>query len=878
MNLYQFDKINLNNNKTLHIRYKIPFVRTKDKTTPIQELVKVLVLLSNRKFRQAILAFVLIALPSLFVTGSYIISDSPAPKEGMEENPYPEDPLSEGLLFVVIDGGRRDMMSNPEFMPHLNSRVEEGAYLEIQTNPMTMTAICVKELATGVPSRPNEALQNFHPTHPGTPDGWNLASTHDADGDGEYDHQVGILGDYVWKDLYPDRELIPFSQHRYGHADFYQGDEEAFVTLNSWLGGTVPSGAEKAPNIIIAHISGLDSVGHRYDAKDSPEYEEKLRWLDDNLEIAFQLVPDNWTVVVTSDHGLTDTGQHGSPEDIVRETAAFMWGPNIAHGVTVEGVAQRDLATLPSILFSLPFPHAIHGRIPLEAFSLSEEQHTTYEQWNWDAAIERNNWMEEEGHSHIDGLSKDKIEWDELQGDEIGMRNLDLIITVLAVLVFSVLLYRIINPTVIQSKTAYKAIGLFTALFALSAFISYSRDWLATIYYPLGLFGLLTVFAMNEKSLKKKVDDEIDLRNLWIILAAFIFAVIYPETRFTIIMAPILASLLLRKQTYRDFLGGPDSTSKVLLYPLMLILITAIFFSDYRVYGLAVPRFMVMFTQSYETDALIWSVVIAFVFTLIYATRNRDLPLVVAIATAATMATIPVMISQNSDYVDWILIYGLLSGLAISICLKILGHKHSFTVFQYCAFAWATMSWGAWGGGVSMIFFGCVESLMNKEWSFLKDKNDNLQAEIVRHIMLGLIPIGIWFAWWASLGQTDGILHPRDIDPGNLFLKGGYIGDRLSPSNTWVGFMGAGPVVLVGILWWNLFRKVGWPLQMAFAILIVRISALAMQLSVSPNLPRLVFKISWDMIFCLMIVTVVGLYILHEKWLNRDFNTETSEV
>jgi hypothetical protein len=92
----------------------------------------------------------------------------------------------------------------------------------------------------------------------------------------------------------------------------------------------------------------------------------------------------------------------------------------------------------------------------------------------------------------------------------------------------------------------------------------------------------------------------------------------------------------------------------------------------------------------------------------------------------------------------------------------------------------------------------------------------------------------------------------------------------LSPSNTWVGFMGAGPIILIGVLWWNLFRSNGWPLQMAFVILAVRISALALQLSISPNMPRLVFKIGWDIVFCLMIIFVVAAYMLYEKWLDRD--------
>lgn len=828
-------------------------------------------MISNARFWQVILAFILLALPSFLVTGSYIVSDSPAPLEGMEENPFPDQPLSEGLLFVVIDGGRRDMMSDPALMPNLNSRVQEGAFLEVRTNPMTMTAICVKEMATGVPSRPNEALQNFHPTHPGTPDGWKLASTHDANGDGNYDHQVGILGDYVWKDLYPDRELIPFSQHRYGHADYYQGDEESFVTMKSWLKGNAPAGHDRAPNIIIAHISGLDSVGHRYLTADSPEYEEKLRWLDFNLEPMFELVPESWTVVVTSDHGLTDLGQHGSPDEIIRETGAWMWGPNIAKGVTVKDVVQRDLATIPSMLFGLPLPHAIHGRIPLDAFVLTDEEYSEYEQWNWDAAVARNDWMEEEGHPYIDGLSSKDIEWDKLPEDEMGMRNIDLILSVAGIIGLCALLYRFgkreEEAQLEDSNTTKKAILIFLGIITFSAFVSNARDWLSFVYYPLGFVCLIIVYSMASKSLKN--DDFNTQRNMWIMVSVFVFAVIFPETRFSILMLPIWLKFAANKKTYNVLDKDENSTSKLLLYPFLLILITAIFFSDYRVYGVSVTRFMVMLTQSYETDAVIWSVIIAFALTLIYATRNKDVPRVVAIAIAISMATIPVLISQDSNFVDWILIYMLIAGVVTSIGLKVIDNKYAFLVFQYCAFAWLTMSWGAWGGGISMIYFGAMESIMNKEWNFLKTKQDSQGKEISRQIMLGIIPIGMWFTWWATLGQTDGILHPRDIDPGNLFLKGGYIGDRLSPSNTWVGFMGSGPVVLMGILWWNLFKSNGWPLQMAFAILAVRISALSLQLSISPEMPRLVFKMGWDMVFCLMIITVVYAYLLYEIWDNR---------
>ena len=328
------------------------------------------------------LVFVL-CLPSLLYTGTYIVSDTPVPMEGAEPSPYPDEPLTEGYLFLIFDGGRKDMMSDPEIMPNLNKKVEEGAYLHILANPLTMTAMCVKEMATGVPSRPNEALQNFHPQHPGSPDGFNLASSHDQDGDGEPDNYVGLIGDYVWSGLFPDnKENVPYSKARYGHADYYEGDEEGFDTLVSWLNGEIPVGQEQPRNLIIAHLAGLDSVGHRYGSVGS-DYEEKMRWIDDELVDVFAAVPDDWTVLVTSDHGLTDSGQHGSDSKQQREVAGFMWGPNIKQGANVKGLNQVDVATLPSVLFSLPMPHAIHGRIPLDAFDIDQPKRDVIEQWNW---------------------------------------------------------------------------------------------------------------------------------------------------------------------------------------------------------------------------------------------------------------------------------------------------------------------------------------------------------------------------------------------------------------------------------------------------------------------------------------------------------------
>ena len=165
------------------------------------------------------------------------------------------------------------------------------------------------------------------------------------------------------------------------------------------------------------------------------------------------------------------------------------------------------------------------------------------------------------------------------------------------------------------------------------------------------------------------------------------------------------------------------------------------------------------------------------------------------------------------------MISGLIIGLIAAIVLKFMDNEYSYNVFQYTAFAWLIMSWGAWAGGVSMLFYACIESLMNKEWSEFKSNTKEW-------------PSGLWQTncnwpdtYWnlVHLVGFNGTNRwnsssKRHRSKGNLFLRGGYIGDRLSPSKTWVFFMGACPVILIGVLWWNLFRMNQWPLDDGFPI------------------------------------------------------------
>ena len=140
-------------------------------------------------------------------------------------------------------------------------------------------------------------------------------------------------------------------------------------------------------NVLSVHYSGPDKVGHNWGVT-GPDYKKKLLDLDKQVSSLLDLIPENWTVIVTADHGMTEIGSHGSAEDVTRDVAAIVSGPGILADST-DSVNQRDLASLVPLSLGLPFPIQLHGRIPLDILNYSPSESEVIERWNWEAAYYR---------------------------------------------------------------------------------------------------------------------------------------------------------------------------------------------------------------------------------------------------------------------------------------------------------------------------------------------------------------------------------------------------------------------------------------------------------------------------------------------------------
>ena len=79
------------------------------------------------------------------------------------------------------------------------------------------------------------------------------------------------------------------------------------------------------------------------------------------------------------------------------------------------------------MLFSLPLPHAVHGKFPIDALTVSDETKQSLDQWN--STISRNEWMKENEHSYFPDITREVIEWEKISYEEMGMRTNDLILS-----------------------------------------------------------------------------------------------------------------------------------------------------------------------------------------------------------------------------------------------------------------------------------------------------------------------------------------------------------------------------------------------------------------------------------------------------------------
>ncbi|EDW01412.1 GPI ethanolamine phosphate transferase 1 [Drosophila grimshawi] len=177
-----------------------------------------------------------------------------------------------------------------------------------------------------------------------------------------------------------------------GQHKTYKQDEWVFDRVRLLLNRKREELRNAKKIVFFLHLLGLDTAGHVH-KPGTPLFLENLKFTEEEIYKIYQrfeeTFPDNRTAyLLTSDHGMTDSGSHGAGAAYETDTPFMLWGAGVARsantGITftanAEGLElplreleQAQLTPLMSALIGLPPPMNNFGILPLAYMSAGDK-------------------------------------------------------------------------------------------------------------------------------------------------------------------------------------------------------------------------------------------------------------------------------------------------------------------------------------------------------------------------------------------------------------------------------------------------------------------------------------------------------------------------
>jgi hypothetical protein len=302
--------------------------------------------MSRRRFALTFALFVAFALATVLAVLRVI---APPPAPAMDPGRPLSPRLARHVLFVIVDGLRYDVATDPVRMPRFAEAMARESSGEIWAGRISMTTSAVLSIGTGQRGRLEQIVRNLSPG-PAPHNSW-LANAKAAG------LRVAAVGDPSWAECF-GADLFAHRDDPAGVAIDVDFNPQTFRNTRELL--------RVAPDLLVAHFVTPDHQGHAYGVA-SERYAAHIRAFDAELQqLLGELGPD-WTVIVTSDHGASDTGKHGTDVAIQRRSPIYAYGPGIRKGVKLNRpLDQLELATTLPTLLGVPAPVHRTGHVIAE--------------------------------------------------------------------------------------------------------------------------------------------------------------------------------------------------------------------------------------------------------------------------------------------------------------------------------------------------------------------------------------------------------------------------------------------------------------------------------------------------------------------------------
>ena len=814
--------------------------------------------------RHAVIIILLSSLLPIITSGVTIIYGPDHPTNFSIDPPESHERMSDNVLLIILDGLPAYVMDDSQYMPTLSNWTDHGAKLNVTTSEITLTGACTKEMSTGRHSTPVDAMRNWEVKYEGDDDAWHYAADEGM--------SVAFTGFYVWKNLFPDSRFIHETVYDSGFSDVYDADDEIIGIVNRWV-------EQDEHDLMIAHLGGTDHAGHIYGVR-SAEYIAKMNHLDAQLEDIRASAPENWTVMITADHGMSENGGHAiSTGELAMNVNLLMTGAGVERGATGD-IVQRDMASVPLVLLDLPFPISADSRIPLDVFDLTTSQKNELENWNWEAQVERQKWLEENGQPHAD-VSTDKIEWELLPETTQTPTAMDMIVSFIPLLIIGFVAFNIRRENKWKSKNMTPVLAL-TLTYAAAIWIHY------VFYYDLSSIGLSGKWFRKSSGavspafcllmiywylfvVRRK--DEPRSWNLpwWTPYLVMAVAIWQPDGR----MSPALISLGIVAIPFSKIKKDNGKTSKLHTWTVMIIVMSTLWsVVNYT------PK--VLFGETLQTiteiDFLykIWQQII---YLFMVENISWALGIIIAgsylahklkesdnknwILLAAPFSLIALLSWFGNSWTDRIVILGLLYccwQMIVNRRYSIYAKKSPFEAkwSELAAIGLIIPTWGAWPAMITLILIRALPRFVDDHLEWLKHPAEDKLEESCRQIALASIPWFLLCVIWThfSLLTPLGLI---EFNPSKIIVTGGFFGARTDPLIPWMGLMIALPLAVSCIIITNCWKKQGFELTPALLMVSFMFTTNIINLWLSIMRPQVLLIVGFSTIIYLFWVICLAI-------------------
>jgi hypothetical protein len=192
--------------------------------------------------------------------------------------------------------------------------------------------------------------------------------------------------------------------------------------------------------------------------------------------------------------------------------------------------------------------------------------------------------------------------------------------------------------------------------------------------------------------------------------------------------------------------------------------------------------------------------------------------------------------------------------------------------------------WGVWASVVVILLVPSLDKLAKEFATKIDGHVDINNPKLI--ISIAVFPWIIWVLWWTLMGQVNGVQtcyegicpHPRELDLGRVQVRGGYVGFRNNPPTNWMIVMIAAPLIIFSTKLMYVIQSNGIMLRPYIVSQLLLILGSISLVAFSTDSPRLLFSITWNIVFALLQISFAMLAILCSKisiFKNQSFTSIT---